>query len=165
VGPDPGVVRALAGVGSSAGGCLLVASAFELDDQPGPPHPKLETPAINAPPSPHDRHHVPRTPQAPAIPPDERCGQYNPARGTRLCALQPLDAPRCCGRRNCDVNLNNLDWDRPDVDCEPQQARGIPRNLQVDETTMTARRPPEVPKPTVSASVTSSQMGIDVRVS
>ena len=47
--------------GSSAGGCLLVASAFEIDDQPGPPHPKLETPAMNAPPSPHDRHHVPRT--------------------------------------------------------------------------------------------------------
>ena len=36
------------------------------------PHPKLETPAMNAPPSPHDRHHVPRTPQAPAIGPDER---------------------------------------------------------------------------------------------
>ena len=36
------------------------------------PHPKLETPAMNAPPSPHDRHHVPSTPQAPAIGPDER---------------------------------------------------------------------------------------------
>ena len=65
--------------GSSAGGCLLVASAFEIDDQPGPPHPKLERPAMNAPPSPHDRHHVPRSPQAPAIRPDERCGRYNPA--------------------------------------------------------------------------------------
>ena len=47
------------------------------------------------------------------------------ARSTRPC---------CCGRRNCNVNLNNLRWDRPDLDCEPQQARGIPRNLQVDET-------------------------------
>ena len=57
-----------------------------------------------------------------------------PRSRTRLCALQPLDAPRCYGRRNCDVNLNNLRWDRPDLNCEPQQAQGIPRNLQVDET-------------------------------
>ena len=26
------------------------------------------------------------------------------------------------------------DWDRPDLDCEPQQARAIPRNLELDET-------------------------------
>jgi hypothetical protein len=32
------------------------------------------------------------------------------------------------------VNLDDQDWDRPDLDSEPQQARGIPRNLQVDET-------------------------------
>jgi len=38
------------------------------------------------------------------------------------------------GRRNCNVNLDDLRWDRPDLDCEPQQARGIPRNLQLDET-------------------------------
>ena len=38
------------------------------------------------------------------------------------------------GRRNCNVNLDELRWDRPDLDCEPQQARVIPRNLQVDET-------------------------------
>jgi len=30
--------------------------------------------------------------------------------------------------------LNNLRWDRPELDCEPQQAVGIPRNLQLDET-------------------------------
>jgi hypothetical protein len=42
--------------------------------------------------------------------------------------------PCRCGRRNCNVNLNNLRWDRPHLDCEPQQARGIPRNLQLDET-------------------------------
>ena len=42
-------------------------------------------------------------------------------------------APDPC-RRNCKVNLDDLDWDRPDLDCEPQQARGIPRNLQLDET-------------------------------
>ena len=40
------------------------------------------------------------------------------------------------GRRNCNVNLDDLSWDRPDLDCEPQQARGIPRNLQLDETKM-----------------------------
>jgi hypothetical protein len=39
----------------------------------------------------------------------------------------------CCRNRN--VDLNNRRWDRPDLDCEPQQTRGILRNLQVDETT------------------------------
>jgi len=43
------------------------------------PHPKLETPVMNAPPSPHDRLHVPHSPQAPAIGPDERCGRSTPA--------------------------------------------------------------------------------------
>ena len=32
------------------------------------------------------------------------------------------------------MNVDDLDWDRPDLICEPQQARGIPRNLQLDET-------------------------------
>ena len=36
--------------------------------------------------------------------------------------------------RNCSLNLDDLDWDRPDLNCEPQQARGITRNLQLDET-------------------------------
>ena len=48
--------------------------------------------------------------------------------------VQPLDTPGCVGRRNCNVNLDNRRWDRPDQDCELQQARDIPRNLQVDET-------------------------------
>jgi hypothetical protein len=34
------------------------------------------------------------------------------------------------------VNLDDLRWDRPDLHCELQQARGIPRNLQLDETVM-----------------------------
>jgi hypothetical protein len=34
----------------------------------------------------------------------------------------------------CNVNLDDLRWDRPDLDCEPQQARDIPRNLLLDET-------------------------------
>ena len=42
--------------------------------------------------------------------------------------------PCCCGRRNCEVNLNTCAGIRSDLNCEPQQARGIPRNLQVDET-------------------------------
>jgi hypothetical protein len=29
--------------------------------------------------------------------------------------------------------------DHPDLDCEPQQALGIPRNLQLDETTCPVR--------------------------
>jgi hypothetical protein len=40
----------------------------------------------------------------------------------------------CAGRRNCNVNLDDLRGDRPEIDCEPQQARGIPCNLQPDET-------------------------------
>jgi hypothetical protein len=48
--------------------------------------------------------------------------------------LQPLDTPGCAGRRNCNVNLDDRRWDRPDLNCEPQQARDIPRNLQLDET-------------------------------
>jgi hypothetical protein len=46
--------------------------------------------------------------------------------------LPPLETRECFGRRNCNVNLDELSWDRPDLDCEPQQARVIPRNLQVD---------------------------------
>ena len=38
------------------------------------------------------------------------------------------------GRRNCNVNLDDLDWNRPDLGCEPPQARRIRRNLQLDET-------------------------------
>ena len=37
-------------------------------------------------------------------------------------------------RRNCHVNLDDRRWDRPHLDCELQQPRGIPRNLQLDET-------------------------------
>ena len=48
--------------------------------------------------------------------------------------LPPLDTPGCFGRRNCNVNLDDLRWDRPELDCEPQQARGIRRNVQLDET-------------------------------
>ena len=40
----------------------------------------------------------------------------------------------CFGRRNCNVNLDDLDWNRPDLGCEPPQARRIRRNLQLDET-------------------------------
>jgi hypothetical protein len=50
--------------------------------------------------------------------------------------LPPLDTPGCAGRRTCNVNPDDRRWDRPDQDCEPQQARGIPRNLQLDETMM-----------------------------
>ena len=32
------------------------------------------------------------------------------------------------------MNLDDLDRDRPDLGCEPQQARTIARNLQLDET-------------------------------
>ena len=32
------------------------------------------------------------------------------------------------------MNLDDLDRDRPELGCEPQQARSIARNLQLDET-------------------------------
>jgi len=48
--------------------------------------------------------------------------------------LPPLDPPGCADRRTCNVNLDDLRWDRPDLDCEFEQARGIRRNLQLDET-------------------------------
>jgi hypothetical protein len=54
--------------------------------------------------------------------------------------LPPLDTPGCFGRRNCNVNLDDLSWDRPDLDCEPQQARCIPRNLQLNETRVVMQR-------------------------
>src|SRR6478736_4875457 len=44
------------------------------------------------------------------------------------------------GRRNCNVSLDELRCDRPDVDCEPQQARGTPRNLELDETLLVLSR-------------------------
>jgi hypothetical protein len=31
----------------------------------------------------------------------------------------------CVGRRNCNVNLDDLDQDRPDLNCEPLQAPGM----------------------------------------
>lgn len=48
--------------------------------------------------------------------------------------LPPLDPPGCADRLNCNVNLDDLRWDRPGLDCEFEQARGIRRNLQLDET-------------------------------
>jgi hypothetical protein len=48
--------------------------------------------------------------------------------------LPPLDPPGCADRRTCNVNLDNLRCDRPDLNCEPQQTLGIARNLQLDET-------------------------------
>jgi hypothetical protein len=63
----------------------------------------------------------------------EQRRRYGPLEVFR-CVPSPLDTPGCFGRRNCNVNLDDLRWDRPDLHCEPQQARGIPRNLQLDET-------------------------------
>ena len=65
----------------------------------------------------------------------EQCrGTVRPACGTCAALLQSLGRPGCSGRRNCNVKLDELRGDRPDLDCEPQQAGGIPRNLQLDET-------------------------------
>src|SRR4051812_21573070 len=41
------------------------------------------------------------------------------------CVLQPLGTLGCFGRRNCNVYLDDLRWDRPDLYCEPQLARGV----------------------------------------
>jgi hypothetical protein len=71
----------------------------------------------------------------------EQCrGTVRPACGTCAALLQSLGRPGCSGRRNCNVNLDELRGDGPDLDCEPQQAGGILRNLQLDETTETCSR-------------------------
>ena len=64
-------------------------------------------------------------------------GMWRPLDGSmdgRSDMLPPLDPPGCADRRTCKVNLDDLRWDRPDLDCEFEQARGIRRNLQLDET-------------------------------
>ena len=56
--------------------------------------------------------------------------------------LEPTRALRAAAARRAlllrtpklQCKSEDLRWDRPDLDCEPQQARGIPRNLQLDET-------------------------------
>jgi hypothetical protein len=48
--------------------------------------------------------------------------------------LQPLDTPGYARRRKCKVNLDDLDWDRPNIRRESQRARGAAGNLQLDET-------------------------------
>ena len=40
------------------------------------------------------------------------------------------------------MNLDELRGDRPDLDYEPQQAGGIPRNLQLDETAVSGDHRP-----------------------
>jgi hypothetical protein len=50
--------------------------------------------------------------------------------------LKLLDTPGCSGLRNCKVNPDDLRPDRPDLGCESQQVRVIPRNVQLDETVM-----------------------------
>src|SRR6476660_9115942 len=51
---------------------------------------------------------------------------------------------RTVRHRNCNVKLDDLDWDRPDLDCALQQARGIPRNLRLDETLLVVGEEEEV---------------------
>ena len=38
--------------------------------------------------------------------------------------LPPLDPPGCADRRTCNVNLDDLRWDRPDLDCSNSSKRG-----------------------------------------
>src|SRR4029077_15862491 len=57
--------------------------------------------------------------------------------------------PGCFGRRKCNVNLDDLRWDRPDLDCEPQQARDIPAifNWTRPPGPRTKPTPAEPPRP------------------
>jgi hypothetical protein len=66
--------------------------------------------------------------------PNSAVAPVRPACGTCAALLHSLGRPGCSGRRNCTVNLDELRGDRPDLHREPQQAGGIPRNLQLDET-------------------------------
>ena len=56
--------------------------------------------------------------------------------GCRTCAAyrNRSTRPDCSDSRNCNMNLDDSRWDRPGLDGEAKQARGIPRNLQLDET-------------------------------
>ena len=65
-----------------------------------------------------------------------RAGRISADKGLALRAAAARHAG-CAGRRNCNVNLDDLDQDRPDLNCEPLQAPGTVRNLQLDETVMT----------------------------
>ena len=56
--------------------------------------------------------------------PNSAVAPVRPACGTCAALLQSLGRPGCSGRRNCNVNLDELRGDRPDLDCEPQQAGG-----------------------------------------
>jgi hypothetical protein len=44
--------------------------------------------------------------------------------------------------RNCNLNLDDLHGDRPDLICEPQRARGIQRDVHPDETARTSTAAP-----------------------
>ena len=59
--------------------------------------------------------------------------RHRPSAGLALSAAAARHAPM---RRvdECNVNLDDLRWDRPDLGCEPEQAWGIPRNLRLEET-------------------------------
>ena len=64
-----------------------------------------------------------------------RLGPGGDVRAEQFRRYCPVGTPGCQGRRNRNVNLDDLWWDRPDQDCELQQARGSnPRSLQLDET-------------------------------
>jgi hypothetical protein len=56
--------------------------------------------------------------------------------------LPPAPRARILRSPNCNVNLDDLRWDCPHLDCELQQVRVIPRNLQLDETELS--RPVEL---------------------
>jgi hypothetical protein len=62
-----------------------------------------------------------------------RAGRISADKGLALRAAAARHAG-CALRRNCNVNLDDLDQDRPDLNCEPLQAPGTARNLQLDET-------------------------------
>ena len=96
-------------------------------------------------------------------------GMWRPLDGSmdgRSDMLPPLDPPGCADRRTCKVNLDDLRWDRPDLDCEFEQARGIRRNLQLDETDVLLSRDswryPEVVGEWVAKS-RDSWRGVEVR--
>ena len=54
----------------------------------------------------------------------EQCrgARYGPLAGLALRCCSRSAGPECSGRRNCNVNLDELRGDRPDLDYEPQQA-------------------------------------------
>jgi hypothetical protein len=64
--------------------------------------------------------------------------------------------------RKCNVNLDDLRWDCPDIYCERQQEPGIYRNLRPDKTSSTQMIPSKTPAHISVRGVLHSELKLDL---